>query len=129
MMNSPLPPTPGPMPSLSSHGGLAAPAPQAANPQSLQDLMADGFYLLLLLKPRVMSIPEQAVMGSVALHVADDGHLQFGAGGQGRLAGFGREHHRAVRGGDPQRGAEAGTGADHADRTARCGHVNRGTVV
>ncbi|MBD3828513.1 MULTISPECIES: type IVB secretion system protein IcmH/DotU [Stenotrophomonas] len=50
MMNSPLPPTPGPMPSLSSHGGMAAPSPQAANPQSLQDLMADGFYLLLLLK-------------------------------------------------------------------------------
>jgi type VI secretion system protein ImpK len=38
------------MPSLSSHGGMAAPSPQAANPQSLQDLMADGFYLLLLLK-------------------------------------------------------------------------------
>jgi len=29
---------------------MAAPSSQAANPQSLQDLMADGFYLLLLLK-------------------------------------------------------------------------------
>jgi len=38
------------MPSLSSHSGMAAPSSQAANPQSLQDLMADGFYLLLLLK-------------------------------------------------------------------------------
>jgi hypothetical protein len=54
---------------------------------------------------------------AVALHVADDGHFQFGAGGQGRLAGFGRDH-RAVRGGDPQRGAEAGTGADHQGRAA-----------
>ncbi|KAG1390056.1 hypothetical protein G6F59_015325 [Rhizopus arrhizus] len=29
---------------------MANPTPQAANPQSLQDLMSDGFYLLLLLK-------------------------------------------------------------------------------
>ena len=50
MMNSPLPPTPGPMPSLTANGAMANPTPQAANPQSLQDLMSDGFYLLLLLK-------------------------------------------------------------------------------
>lgn len=51
MMRTPnLPPTPGPMPSLTSNGALAAPLPQGHNPQSLQDLMADGFYLLLLLK-------------------------------------------------------------------------------
>ncbi|MHC1656954.1 type IVB secretion system protein IcmH/DotU [Stenotrophomonas riyadhensis] len=49
-MNSPLPPTPGPMPSLTANGAMVNPTPQAANPQSLQDLMADGFYLLLLLK-------------------------------------------------------------------------------
>ena len=50
MMNSPLPPTPGPMPSLTANGAMVNPTPQAANPQSLQDLMSDGFYLLLLLK-------------------------------------------------------------------------------
>lgn len=51
-MNTPiLPPAPGPMPSLTSNGVLGAPVPQTANiPQSLLDLMADGFYLLLLLK-------------------------------------------------------------------------------
>ena len=60
-------------------------------------------------------------MGAVALHVADDGHFQFGAGGQGRLAGLGGQNHRAVRGGDPQRGAQTGTGADHQGRAARGG--------
>ncbi|KAB7769641.1 type IVB secretion system protein IcmH/DotU [Xanthomonas maliensis] len=48
-MNSNLPPTPGPMPSLTSAGPVALPS-QTTTPQSLQDLMADGFYLLLLLK-------------------------------------------------------------------------------
>jgi type VI secretion system protein ImpK len=38
------------MPSLTANGAMVNPTPQAANPQSLQDLMADGFYLLLLLK-------------------------------------------------------------------------------
>ena len=60
-------------------------------------------------------------MGAITLHVADDGHFQFGAGRQGRLAGFGGQHHRAVRGGDPQRGAQAGAGADHQGRATRGG--------
>lgn len=50
MINQTLPPTPGPMPSLLSHGQMAAPGAAATTPQTLQDLMADGFYLLLLLK-------------------------------------------------------------------------------
>ncbi|KAG1488594.1 hypothetical protein G6F53_013555 [Rhizopus delemar] len=58
---------------------------------------------------------------AVALPVADDGHFQFGAGGQGRLAGFRRQHHRAVCGGNPQRGAEAGARADHQGRAACSG--------
>jgi len=65
MMNSPLPPTPGPMPSLSSHGNLAAPTPQTANPQSLQDLMADGFYLLLLLKRGQLPSDGEAFVATV----------------------------------------------------------------
>lgn len=53
MIKQNLPPTPGPMPSLMSGG--AGPAPgipgaAAATPQTLQDLMADAFYLLLLIK-------------------------------------------------------------------------------
>lgn len=50
MMNSQLPPTPGPMPSLTSNATMANATPNAATPQSLLDLMSDGFYLLLLLK-------------------------------------------------------------------------------
>ncbi|MBV2209503.1 MAG: type IVB secretion system protein IcmH/DotU [Thermomonas sp.] len=48
-MNTPLPPPPGPIPSLTAQPMLAAPQP-TQTPQSLLDLMADGFYLLLLLK-------------------------------------------------------------------------------
>lgn len=50
MMNTPLPPTPGPMPSLTADTAATQPSVRLANPQSLQDLMSDGFYLLLLLK-------------------------------------------------------------------------------
>lgn len=49
-MNSNFPPTPGPMPSLSSNSTHQAEPNRTANPQSLLDLMSDGFYLLLLLK-------------------------------------------------------------------------------
>lgn len=49
-MNSHLPPTPGPMPSLTGNAAMANNAQISAAPQSLQDLMSDGFYLLLLLK-------------------------------------------------------------------------------
>lgn len=50
MMNSQLPPAPGPMPSLTSSVTIANATPNAAAPQSLLDLMSDVFYLLLLLK-------------------------------------------------------------------------------
>lgn len=50
MINQTPPPTPGPMPSLLPHAQMPAPSATAPTPQSLQDLMADGFYLLLLLK-------------------------------------------------------------------------------
>lgn len=50
-MNTPLPPPPGPMPSLTANHTLSAPTAQpTGTPQTLLDLMADGFYLLLLLK-------------------------------------------------------------------------------
>ena len=53
MINQNLPPTPGPMPSLmsgASNGAQGTPGAAATAPQTLQDLMADAFYLLLLVK-------------------------------------------------------------------------------
>jgi type VI secretion system protein ImpK len=50
MINSTLPPIPGPMPSLLAHGQMTSPGVTATTPKTLQDLMGDGFYLLLLLK-------------------------------------------------------------------------------
>lgn len=48
-MNAPLPPAPGPMPSLLPQNTVA-PAAGGASARSLSDLLADGFYLLLLLR-------------------------------------------------------------------------------
>lgn len=64
MMN-PLPPTPGPMPSLTAQAphGLASAHP--STPQSLLDLMADGFYLLLLLKRTQMPSDTESFVQSV----------------------------------------------------------------
>ncbi|WP_332840093.1 type IVB secretion system protein IcmH/DotU [Stenotrophomonas sp. Iso1] len=65
MMNSPLPPTPGPMPSLTSHTATAADAVRAGNPQSLLDLMSDGFYLLLLMKRGQLPTDAEAFVQTV----------------------------------------------------------------
>ncbi|MDR7192642.1 type IVB secretion system protein IcmH/DotU [Luteimonas terrae] len=48
-MNQSLPPVPGAMPSLTPQQ-TATPGAAAATPRTLLDLMADGFYLLLMLK-------------------------------------------------------------------------------
>lgn len=65
-MNTPLPPTPGPMPSLSSQARLPGTmVPTPAVPQSLLDLMADGFYLLLLLKRGRLPDDAEGFMQSV----------------------------------------------------------------
>ena len=49
-MNSSLPPVPAPMPSLTPQQATTTGAAAAATPRTLQDLLADGFYLLLMLK-------------------------------------------------------------------------------
>ncbi|WP_310233844.1 DotU family type IV/VI secretion system protein [Luteimonas terrae] len=49
MMNQSLPPVPGAMPSLTPQQTVT-PGAAAATPRTLLDLMADGFYLLLMLK-------------------------------------------------------------------------------
>lgn len=65
-MNTPLPPPPGPIPSLTSQPTLATPQPQITQvPQSLLDLMADGFYLLLLLKRGQLPTDIETFVGEV----------------------------------------------------------------
>ncbi|WP_164072637.1 type IVB secretion system protein IcmH/DotU [Stenotrophomonas maltophilia] len=64
-MNSPLPPTPGPMPSLTTSGAEIAPAADVTTSQSLRDLLSDGFYLLLLLKRGQLPVNADAFVQTV----------------------------------------------------------------
>ncbi len=84
MMASTLPPTPGPMPSLSSQGPLPGIAPASTTPQSLLDLMADGFYLLLLLKRGQLPREAEPFMQSVQkfLDGVERGAIKLGISGE-----------------------------------------------
>ncbi|RBF95287.1 DotU family type IV/VI secretion system protein, partial [Xanthomonas oryzae pv. oryzae] len=62
---NPLPPTPGPMPSLTAQAPHGLPSAHTSTPQSLLDLMADGFYLLLLLKRTQMPSDTESFVQSV----------------------------------------------------------------
>ncbi|RPE75879.1 type IVB secretion system protein IcmH/DotU [Vulcaniibacterium tengchongense] len=62
-MNYPQPPVPQAMPTLSP--ALAQPAPAAAAPRSLLDLMSDGFYLLMLLKRGQLPASESSFVEAI----------------------------------------------------------------
>lgn len=76
-----LPPTPGPIPSLTAGNTMALPANAAVTtPQSLQDLMADGFYLLLLIKRGQLPSDGESFVQSVQkfLDGAERGAIKLG---------------------------------------------------